>query len=110
MKKKNTTIFVLLFVCFILKAQTQTKDYTHPLDYATLRVTYQATQKATKDNDPITITDTMTLDIGNNWSAYYDKYKALKDSLESYRFLYGSTNNKSLVFRTDEDELYSTPS
>lgn len=103
MRKRNTTIFVLLFVCFILKAQIQAKGYTQLLDYATLRVVYQSSQKALKDNDTIIVSDTMTLDAGNKWSVYYDGVRIIRDSL---RNLYFQKNPiKSVSLSTEQETL-----
>ena len=51
------------------------------LDKAFLRIIYVSDQQATKEKGKILITDTMALDIAQNWSVYYDWNKERRDSV-----------------------------
>lgn len=52
------------------------------IDSADIRIIYQFEQKAIMEDTPIIIKDTMALDVGNEWSFYYNLYKRRNDSLE----------------------------
>lgn len=86
--KKNTFISLVLFLwttTHLLAGQPALKDDS-PNEQVQIRVIYHFSQKAIKDKEPIFITDTMALDIGNNWSVYYDWNKARRDSLSEANF------------------------
>jgi len=51
------------------------------LDKAFLRIIYVFDQQATKEKEKILVTDTMALDIAQNWSVYYDWNKEQRDSV-----------------------------
>ena len=51
------------------------------LDRAFLRIIYIFDQQATKEKEKIVVTDTMALDIAQNWSVYYDWNKERRDSI-----------------------------
>jgi len=51
------------------------------LDKAFLRIIYVFDQQATKEEEKILVTDSMALDIAQNWSVYYDWNKEQRDSV-----------------------------
>ena len=89
---KRITIIFCFFLSFsLLKAQfaitkqmQDRKDGKLPkeqLDSATYRCIYHFTQqvKNRETQEMVFITDTMALDIGSNFSVYYDRNKAFRD-------------------------------
>ena len=102
--KKLTFISLVLFLWTItqlLAGQSALKD-DNPNEQAQIRVIYHFSQKVIKDKEPIFITDTMALDIGNNWSVYYDWNKARRDSLSEANFRNNPPKRVSLRFSEDE--------
>ncbi len=90
--QKRSVLFFCFLLCFtLLKAQfaitkqmQDRKDGKIPqeqLDSATYRCIYHFTQKVKnrETQEMIFITDTMALDIGSNFSIYYDRNKAFRD-------------------------------
>ena len=73
------------------------------IDNAKIRVLYEFTQEANQQREKITLTDTLALNIGSNWSEFYDWHKVKLDSLESVRL----DPFDFLVMKNDDDELLS---
>ncbi len=92
--------FWLLFCSFIDKDETNEK---YPNDPIQVRVVYKFSQQATKENTPIIITDTMALDIGKEWSVYYDFNKSRRDSLKDV--FWKNNPIKQLSLSRDIDDL-----
>lgn len=102
--KKFTLITLVLSLWTITQlhaGQLALKD-DNPNEQVQVRVIYHFSQKAIKDREPIIITDTMALDMGNNWSVYYDWNKARRDSLSEANFRNNPPKRVSLRFSEDE--------
>lgn len=88
---KHKTLFLFLIVVISIIETTiflysqdfdQRKNIDNIIDFANIRIIYQLNQKATMEDMPIIIKDTMSLDIGDEWSFYYNLYKYRNDSLK----------------------------
>ncbi|MDO5665054.1 MAG: GLPGLI family protein [Bacteroidia bacterium] len=75
------------------------------LDVVDFRIIYQINQLASKNGKEVIITDTMALDIGNNWSVYYDWNKIRRDSIEDTAFK--NNQHREFSFTFDEDALHT---
>ncbi|KGN75216.1 hypothetical protein HQ47_02435 [Porphyromonas macacae] len=75
-----STTLLLLFPFCKTNAQEK-KNTTLVLDSIQFRVLYEVSQQADKNNEKITLIDTMALNIGTKWSEYYDWHKVKLDSL-----------------------------
>ncbi len=77
-------IISLFGISNFLYSQTldQWQNNNNIIDSATTRIIYQFDQEVIMEYMPIIIKDTMALDIGNEWSFYYNFYKYRNDSLE----------------------------
>lgn len=88
-------IFIIFFFqAFFLSAQNN--DTVN-----NFRVIYQYTQQALKEKERFTITDTMSLDIENRHSVYYDRNLSVKDSLARLAF----QSIKNFSFSTNIEDL-----
>ena len=83
-------------------AQEKTESF-ELIDNAQLRVLYEFTQEADKRREKITLTDTLALNVGSNWSEFYDWHKVKLDSLS--RTL--SSHFPELFLKNDDEELNS---
>ena len=116
---KRITIIFCFFLSFsLLKAQfvitKQLQDRVdgklpkEQLDSATYRCIYHFTQKVKnrETQEMVLITDTMALDIGSNFSVYYDRNKAFRDSISQTKITDLSKNvkNISINYKTDMAE------
>ncbi|MDR1880500.1 MAG: GLPGLI family protein [Tannerellaceae bacterium] len=63
--------------------RSQGKLKKEKLDEAMIRCWYTFTQHATNEGESIQVTDTFTLDVGTNYSLYYDYNRYVRDSLYS---------------------------
>ncbi|WP_436417344.1 GLPGLI family protein [Petrimonas sulfuriphila] len=95
MKIKTFIILLSIFLFWTIIGSpalesTQKTPNREILDSAFFRVFYKVEQRALKDGNPIIITDTMALDIGQNWSSYFfigqDKTPANKVSPRKIRY------------------------
>lgn len=101
MQRNRINMLLLLSFVFIFQLKAQ-----EIIDTANMRITYRVCQKALKNNESIVITDTMVLDIGHNWSKYYDLYRNHKDSIVVYLRLNNNSKGWSR-FSNDEEALRS---
>ncbi|MDD4438446.1 MAG: GLPGLI family protein [Tissierellia bacterium] len=65
-----------------LQAFDQRGEINDIIDSAYIHIIYRFEQKAVMEDAPIIIKDTMALDVGNEWSFYYNLYKRRNDSLK----------------------------
>lgn len=107
MKALNRNFFILLLCLNSLMVLGQSKAPSEPkvLDNAILRVTYAFSQQAEKQREKVTLTDTMTLDAGSNWSLYYNLNKIRKDSLNKERERKLMSTVKTVSIFKDNDAL-----
>lgn len=104
MKFKSFYLLALVILLSIGSVSAQEKTESFELiDNAQIRVLYEFTQEADKRREKITLTDTLALNIGSNWSEFYDWHKVKLDSLESVRL----DPFDFLVMKNDDDELLS---
>ena len=104
--------FSLLKAQFVITKQLQDRvDGKLPkeqLDSATYRCIYHFTQqvKNRETQEMVFITDTMALDIGSNFSVYYDRNKAFRDSISQTKItdLCKNVKNISINYKTDMAE------
>lgn len=85
---KPTFRFLLplcLSVCVALPAAFSQQNHgdAQPLESVVLRVYYAFSQKAMKDREPVVLTDTMALTVGQNHSVYFDWNKKRNDSIHN---------------------------
>lgn len=93
---------LLLSYSSIIKAQQDNLEIIPPIfDNVQFRVFYQFSQQAEKRKEPITLTDTMALNIGQNWSVYYDWHKTKLDSISKLI----STQFDVLFMKQNDEEL-----
>ena len=89
-----------------LSSEKQEKETA--IDSAFLRVVYLFTQQAINEKEPILVADTMALNIGKNWSIYYDWNKSRKDSiLKENEGKMMSTLKSVRVIKNPDTELLS---
>lgn len=102
--KKTKTVFLLIlaFVVFNAEQITAQKNgkLSEVLDNAQFRVLYEFSQEADKQREKIILTDTMALNVGANWSEYYDWHKVKLDSLA--QLASERLNLISLIINDDE--------
>lgn len=104
MKTKYKIILVffslLLLVHFPLlyglnKNSEELQESTH------IRFVYEATQLATRENQPFLVVDTMALDVEGEGSVFYDMSRSKRDSLETVNI----KKTKKWNFTSDKEEL-----
>lgn len=100
---------LFLFAAFFLilsvgKTTAQEKTNTNEvLDNAQFRVLYEFSRQADKEREIIILTDTMALNIGANYSEYYDWHKVKLDSLAEL-----ASERLDLIFLiVNDEELHS---
>lgn len=74
---------ILIIVSILINAAALSVQNIMPeekIDNAHFRPFYRLDRLATRENVPFTGTDTMTLDVGQKWSVYYDRNKMRRDS------------------------------
>lgn len=99
MKYIKAIIWLLFAPNYLIGQNSIFETTDNPME---IRVMYEYTQQATKNDDPFFITDTMALDIGVKRSVYYDYNLFSKDSLAYTVF---SQNSRRSHFSWDEEEL-----
>ena len=83
--KTITTTIIFFVTLFAVKVNGQIKSEF--LEYANYRVVYQMSQQTTNNKEAYILVDTMALDIGDNWSMFYDLFRKQRDSLDGvYRY------------------------
>lgn len=108
-KKNLIKLFVVLLI-FSSNTKKVTSQQTNDiesrmkvLDDAVFRVLYQFSQQANNRREPIVLTDTIALNIGQSWSVYYDWHRTKLDSLRKLV----STQFNELFIKSDDEELQS---
>lgn len=80
--KKISSVSILFFaVVFCIEAQTKEIEFKETLDTASFRILYKFELLTLKEKNPFTVTDTMSLEVGDTWSKYYSYYRKEKDSI-----------------------------
>lgn len=115
---KSRLFFILsgfIFISLTLQAQTtmtkQLRDRLNgklpkeQLDKTTYRCIYHFTQqvKHREKQEKVFITDTMVLDIGNNFSVYYDRNKSFRDSIKQVEIKALSKEVKKITINAKAD-------
>lgn len=111
-KQHFSIFFIAIFaVVSILPicAQSSKKEKTPPeiIESALLRVIYTFSQQAEKDREPIILTDTMALVVGQTHSVYYDWNKERRDSINNKKMDIPMEKIKSINVMKDESLLQS---
>lgn len=110
--------YLIVFNSLAINSLPSSNKHVEPnvLDSIQFRVLYQFQQQANKLNEQILLTDTMALDIGRDWSEYYDWYKPKLDSLSRlvsthFEVLFIKENDEELNARLDsgEEEYKNSP-
>lgn len=108
-KEKLFSVVLLFSIVFIQELEAQAKKKVESeclkssLDSVLVRIIYKAEQKVHKKKDHAIIVDTMALDVGQNWSVYYDFYKNHRDSIAKVDFINNAP--KRIEFSYDQDAL-----
>lgn len=101
---KRIIIAIVLFSAISFDASSQfLKISKDTLDTALFRILYKASQQTLKEGTTFIVTDTMALDVGQNWSVYYDWHKHRRDSTAKAEFKRNPPKRFSL--RRDEQAL-----
>lgn len=114
------TIFLLIAVMLLTLKSEKTvaqeiKSTAEVLDNAQFRVLYEFSQQADKPREKIILTDTMALNVGANWSEYYDWHKVKLDSLaqlasERFDLMFLVINDNELNSRLEAGaEVFNAP-
>lgn len=99
MKKYLFSIILLIYP--LISTIGQTEGYLDTIDY---EIIFEYRQQALQENFPIQITDTMVLEIGKNWSVYYDYNKNKRDSIAKNRLI--KSKFKRYAFSDDFEALH----
>lgn len=91
--KIKLSLLLLIFTFFFTNLNAQNTTF--------FRIIYKANQCAQKNNDTFNITDTMSLDVDQFSSVYYDRNLSFRDSVNNRNFL----SMKSFSFSSNQDEL-----
>lgn len=100
----NFILLKLFFLFFLLinNGRLCSQDYMFN-DSVKIRILYEFTQIANKNKELVTLVDTMTLDVGQNWSEYYDAKKNKRDSIS------GEFMTKEVIERGREISVTKNP-
>lgn len=102
---KKTSLF--FFLAFVMPVGGSTVANSHPqlLEPAVFRIIYTFGQKAVKEREPIVITDTMALLVGQHHSVYYDWNKQRNDSIDKAKADIPIEKIRSVNVIKDESKL-----